>query len=82
MAEGSLSAAPAIRLGRKDLKTNRKDNFFLLLFFDGGLNLSDLSTIISIIIQSVYSLSNLKNIVSIDTVFMCILKPPLYFCNL
>jgi hypothetical protein len=27
MAEGSLSAAPAIRLGRKDLKTNRKDNF-------------------------------------------------------
>ena len=75
MAEGSLSAAPAIRLGRKDLKTNRKDNLFLLLFFDGGLNLSDLSTIISIIIQSVYSLSNLKNIVSIDTVFLCILKP-------
>ena len=81
MAEGSLSAAPAIRLGRKDLKTNRKDNL-LLLFFDGGLNLSDLSTITSIIIQSVYSLSNLKNIVSIDTVFLCILKPPLYFCNL
>jgi hypothetical protein len=54
MAEGSLSAAPAIRLGRKDLKNNGKDNFnFLVLFFDGGLKLSDLSTIIYIIIHSV-----------------------------
>lgn len=52
MAEGSLSAAPEIRLDRKDLKTNRKDNFdFLVLLFEGGrLNLSDLSTTISIII--------------------------------
>ena len=58
MAEGSLSAAPAIRLGRKDLKNNGKDSLdFLVLFFDGGLNLSDLSTITSSIIQSVYSLS-------------------------
>lgn len=61
MAEGSLSAAPAIRLGRNDLNTNRKDNFdFLVLFFDDGLSLSALSTTISSIIQSVYSLSNLR----------------------
>lgn len=61
MAEGSLSAAPAIRLGRNDLNINRKTNFdFLVLFFDGGLSLSDLSTTISSIIQSVYSLSNLR----------------------
>ena len=59
MADGSLSAAPAIRLGRNDLNTNRKDNFdFLVLFFDGGVKLSDLSTTVSIIIQSFYSLSN------------------------
>jgi hypothetical protein len=61
MAEGSLSAVPAIRLGRNDLNINRKANFdFLVLFFDGGLSLSDLSTTISSIIQSVYSLSNLR----------------------
>jgi len=36
MAEGSLSAASAIRLGRNDLNINRKANFdFLVLFFDG-----------------------------------------------
>jgi hypothetical protein len=33
MAERSLSAAPAIRFGRKDLKINRKDNFDLLVLF-------------------------------------------------
>jgi hypothetical protein len=71
MAEGSLSAAPAIRLGRNDLNINREDNFdFLVLFFDGGLNLSDLSTITSIIIQSVYSLSiNLRILHLLNTVF-------------
>jgi hypothetical protein len=59
MAEESLSAAPEIRLGRIDLNINRKDNLeFLVLFFEGGLNLPDLSTTISIIIQSFYSLSN------------------------
>jgi hypothetical protein len=32
MAEESLSAAPEIRLGRNDLKNNRKDNFFYYYF--------------------------------------------------
>jgi hypothetical protein len=75
MAEGSLSAAPGIRLGHNDLNINRKANFdFLVLFFDGGLSLSDLSTTISSIIQSVYSLSNLNRILHLLNQFSVVFK--------
>ena len=81
MAEGSLSAAPAIRLGRKDLNNNRKDNFdFLVLFFDGGLNLSDLSTTISIIIQS-FILYQIKEYCIVYTVFYYLETANLFFVN-
>jgi hypothetical protein len=81
MAEGSLSAAPAIRLGRKDLNNNRKDNFdFLVLFFDGGLNLSDLSTTISIIIQS-FILYQIKEYCIVYTVFYYFETANLFFVN-